>query len=460
MAINRNGNRRGTPSAKVKLGDQSIPVSRLHLDLANYRHEPVDSEARAIAKLCDTELIAELAQDIAKRGSLSPLEVLGVTPMEGHPGHYISVEGNRRTCALIIATDPSRAPESMRAQLRKITDRSMLPKQVKAHIFASKDEAKQWIDLRHLGAQNGAGAREWDTTQKARAAGSNTKTTARDNALSVLVLDRLVARGMLTAEQRARVAVSTITRYLGTPGVRAVLGLGSNRELIYTHEPNEVDHALLRVILDSIESRKDGTFVVHSRTDSQDRLQYVNKLKSSGSAPSTPLDRPQAPPRASNAKAAPGGSITNHGKRSANHPDKRKSLIPSDFAITNRDPVLLRLRKEGLTLDVAAYSFSANYVLRALLEQTMTLFAKKHGIWKQGIGDQALTQACAKKLASQGVTGKALSVTQKAAGNADTPYSLHSLGHAVHGGSIPTADNLKRYFDTWRPTLETMLALL
>lgn len=456
MVVKRQGRLQRGLDTRVKLGDQLIAVSRLHLDLANYRHEPVNSEALAIANLCDTELIAELALDIAKRGSLSPLEVLGVVPMEGHPGHYVSVEGNRRTCALIVATDPARAPESIRGQLRRITSKANLPKQVKTYVFATKDEAKQWIDLRHLGAQNGAGTREWDVTQKARASSGSTNSTARDNTLSVLVLDRLIARGMLTEKQRERVAVSTITRYLGTPGVRAVLGLGSNRELIYTHDPDEVDNALLRVVLDSIEPSRDGAFPVHSRSDSRDRIHYANKLKSSGIAPSIPLDRPQAPPRASKTRAA-SVSVKDRGRRSASHPDKRKFLIPSNFAITSRDPVLLRLRKEGLTLDIAEYSFSSNYILRALLEQIMTLFAKKQGVWKQDMSDQALTHACAKELESQGVTGKALTVVRKAAGSTDTPYSLHSLGHAVHGGSIPTSDSLKRYFDTWRPSLEAML---
>jgi hypothetical protein len=457
MAGKSNGKQHLKSTAGVKLGDQLVPISRLHLDLENYRHDPVESEARAIAKLCKTEQIVELAQDISERGSLSPLEVLGVVPLKGHPGHFISVEGNRRTCALIVTNDPDRAPESAQAQLRRIAKKSRPPDQIKVHVFATKDDAKQWIDLRHLGAQNGAGTREWDATQKARSAGGNSKTTARDNNLSVLVLDRLVARGMLSAEQRQQVAVSTITRYLGTPGVRAVLGLGSNRELVYTHDPDEVDNALLRVVLDSIESNRNGTYDVHSRTDSRDRLLYVNKLKSSGAAPSTPLDAPRAPPRPTRATSA-SPSATERGKRSAVHPDKRKSLIPSGFAISNRDPVLGRLRKEGLKLDVAEYSFCANYILRALLEQTMTLFAKKQGVWKQGITDQALTQACAKALVSCGVTGKAATVAQKAAGSTDTPYSLHSLGHAVHGGSIPTADSLKRHFDTWKPALEAMLA--
>lgn len=454
------GRRRdGSTRSDIELGDRIIAVSHLHLDLENYRHDPVESEADAIARLCSSELIAELAQDIAKRGSLSPLEVLGVVPMEGLPGHFVSVEGNRRTCALIVATDPSRAPATIRAQLRRVTADMNLPKQVKAHVFATKEDAKQWIDLRHLGLQGGAGTKRWDTDQQNRAAGENTKTSARANTLSVLVLDRLVERGLLTPKERRLASVSTLTRYLGTPGVRAILGLGSNKELIYTHDPDEVDNALLRLVLDCITPQEDGSYRVNSRSGSAERVQYANDLKDRGEAPSTLLGTPAAPPAVRKERAQSARQNANQ-KRSATHPDKRKRLIPSDFAVTVKDPVLLRLRKEGLNLSLEEYSFSANYILRALVEQIMTLFAKSRGRWRPNIGDQALTQACAIELAELGVMGKALTVVQKAAGHSATPYGLHSLGHAVHGGSIPTETDLKKYFDTWRPSLDAMLAAL
>lgn len=444
---------------KITLGDQTIPVSRLHLDVDNPRHVHVESEADAIAKLCDSELIAELVQDIAHRGSMNPLESFGVLPMEGHPGHFVSLEGNRRTCALIVAADPSRAPDSVRRQLERIAEIARVPTQVKAHAFASRQDAKQWIDLRHLGLQGGAGIKEWDLTQKQRASSGNTKTSARDNTLSVLVLDRLIDRGMLTSDQRQQVPVSTLTRYLGTPSVRAILGLGSNKELIYTHDTDEVDGALLRLVRDSIEPGKDGNYRATSRSNSNDRLRYANELKSAGVAPTTPLERPEPAPRPTKARSQTGQTKTDR-SRSANHPDTRNRLIPTDFRITNRDEILLRLRKEGLDLDLANFRFSANYLLRALIEQVMTLFARKRGKWRQNIGDQALTQACANELKAMGVQGKALSVVQKAAGSESNPYSLHSLGHAVHGGAIPTATNLKAHFGTWRPALEAMLEAL
>ena len=96
----------GNISSDLELGDQLISISKLHLDSNNPRHDPLKNDVEVIAQLCNTELVSELASDISRRGLLNPLEVLGVIPYEGLPGHYIAVEGNRRVCALILLNDP------------------------------------------------------------------------------------------------------------------------------------------------------------------------------------------------------------------------------------------------------------------------------------------------------------------------------------------------------------------
>ncbi len=447
-------------TVKDQLGDRMVSVSRLHLNLSNPRHEPVESEEAAIATLCDSELITELAKDIVARGSLSPLEVFGVVPMPGNPGHFISVEGNRRTCALIIANDPNRAPAGLRQQLRALAAKADLPKEVRAHVFADEAEAQQWIQLRHLGGQGGSGTKNWDTTQQNRAAGGNKKAAAHANTLAVNVLDRLVARGGLTPDERKEVNVTTVTRYLGNPGVRAILGIGSNKDLVYTHDVDEVDKALLHLVKDSLQPKEDGTYRVHSRTVSTDRLKYANELKAEGIAPATHLQQPQRAPVATKLTAPTDASITEPRKRSATHPDSRKRLIPSDFKIGLKDPVLLRLRREALDLEIKEFPFCGNYLLRALVEQVLTLYAKKRNKFKQGMTDAALTQVCGEELRKAGVTGRAVVNVEKAAGSSTVGHGLHSLGHSVHGGTIPTANDLKKHFDTWRPALEAMLEQL
>lgn len=446
-----------TAGVQLQLGDQMLSVQRLHLDSKNPRHEPLRSEAEVIAQLCNEELVTELAQDIATRGALSPLDVLGVIPLEGNPGHYVAVEGNRRTCALILLSDPSRAPTAFRAQIQRLAATADVPKEIKVHVFADRAAAKPWIDLRHLGPQGGIGTRDWNADQKTRAAGGNTRASSRANTLALLVLDRLVQRGLITSEQREKVSLTTVTRYLGTPGVRAILGLASSAELVYTHDPAEVDAALCQLVLDSITPGSGGRFEVHSRANSSDRLGYARRLKSKGSAPATLLPTP-TPPAAAAATASPASFAAK--KRSARNPADLPTLFNRSFTVAHKDPILLRLREEALKLSLEEFPFSGNYLLRAFVEQTMILFAKKRGKYSSSMTDEQLSQTCAAELKAMGTTGKALSVINKAAGSAAQPYSLHSLGHAVHGASVPTRQSLRAICDTWQPSLRAMLDAL
>lgn len=443
--------RKGPAGGRVTAGDQMIPISRLHLSLSNPRHEPVDSEADAVARLCDDELIAELAQDIAQRGALSPLEVLGVMPMEGHPGHFVALEGNRRTCALIVLTDPERAPKKYQAQLKKLAQKTTVPRHIRAHVFADEVSAKPWIDLRHLGLQGGAGTKDWTPTQQLRAAGNNQKTSARANTLALLVLDRLAQRGLIGKDQRDEISLSTLTRYLGTPGVRAILGLGSSSELIYTHDHDEVDAALLRLAMDSIEPKADGSYRVHSRSDSAERLKYAHELKSRGFAPTVASKDPAPPPKAT--KAATTQATRS---RSANHVDTSKYLLDRSFTVKLKDPVLSRLRAEALSLPLNEFPFAANYLLRAIVERIMWLFAKKHHRLQQRMSDEELTTACWKELERLGASKGVLTTIHQAV-NRTQGHSLQSLGHAVHGGAIPVGKDLRARFHTWEPVLVEML---
>ena len=200
----------------------------------------------------------------------------------------------------------------------------------------------------------------------------------------------------------------------------------------------------------------DDSYIVNSRSSSAARLAYATNLKSQGVAPVTPLQTPTTPPNT--AKNGKGAAATKH--RSARNPANLPTLFDRSFTVAYRDPVLLRLRDEALRLTLEDFPFSGNYLLRAFVEQTMILFANKRGQFNPQMTDEQLTQLCAAELKAMGTGGKALSVINKAAGNAAQPHSLHSLGHAVHGASIPTRQSLRAICDTWKPSLRAMLDTL
>lgn len=437
---------------------QDIPASRIHLDLDNPRHEPVTAEADAIAYLCNHEFVLELGKDISRRGAFNPLTPFGLMPMPGRPGHYISLEGNRRTCALIVVADPDRAPKKFRNQLRRIAEEQRMPNEVNAYVFTDKDEAWQWVEMRHLRAQGGIGTREWSAEQQARNVGTNHQSSARSNVLSVNVLDRLEQIGAIDHDERTRVPLTTLTRYLGTPGVRTILGihgkLSDTGNLLYTHDIDEVDTALIRLVMDSITPDENNRCPVNSRTKSTERLNYARQLQSEGVAPNTLLNAHAEVAATSDTSR----TRKKNGPRSINHPDTRKYLVPSGFAVTVHDDVLRILVGEGKKLKIEGFEFCANYLLRAIIERVMRIFAHQQGIWKEDMPNNStkLTAACADQLKTLGMKDNEHKNIRKAASNNDTPWSLASLGHAVHGGSRPTASALRSAFHNWQPTLEAM----
>ena len=435
-----------------------IDIKRLHLNPENPRHSPLVQQPEIIKALYSSEEVQALARDIANRGALSPLDVLGVYEMPDHPGHYVTLEGNRRTCALILLADPARAPTpEARAYLENAAQGQSVPMQVPAFVFPTKQAADQWIDLRHMGAQGGVGIRSWSADQQANALARRNgegpvSAAARQNLLAHAVLKRLKDTGLISPEQSQAVSLTTIARYLTTPAVRALLGLAHHERMEYTHDPAEVDRALQRLVLDSLEKRPGEDHLrVTSRSNADGRRAYAQGLAAEGVAPVTLLSSPVAPP-AINKPASKSVRQT-----STRNPNLETRLLTTSFTVNHDDKVLGYLRQEMLKLKVADHAFSCNYLLRAFVERVMTLFLVKREAHRDKMSDRDLTQACAREMQTAGAKRGVYDIVNKAGSNDATPYNLACLGTAIHGGHIPTQRDLVKYSHTWQPALRFML---
>lgn len=435
-----------------------IDIKRLHLNPENPRHAPLERQPEIIKALYSSEEVQALARDIAKRGALSPLDMLGVYEMPDHPGHYVTLEGNRRTCALILLADPARAPTSeARSYLESMAQGRSVPKQVSAFVFPDKGAADQWIDLRHMGAQAGVGTRSWSADQQANALARRNgvgpaSAAARQNLLAHAVLLRLKEAGLISPDQHQAASLTTIARYLTTPAVRALLGLAHHERLEYTHDPVEVDRALQRLVLDSLEKRPgEEQFRVTSRSNADARRAYAQGLAAEGAAPTTLLASPVTPPSVNKPATKSARPV------SARNPNLETRLITTAFLVNNSDKVLGYLRQDMLNLKVAEHPFACNYLLRAFVERVMTLFLIKRAAHRERMNDRELTQACAREMQAAGAKRGAYDVVNKAGSNDSTPYNLACLGAAIHGGLIPTQSDLVRYSHTWQPALRFML---
>lgn len=424
---------------------RDVPINRLHLDPENPRHDPIADEDKIIAQLFKSEGVINMVRHIAEFG-VNPLEYIGVVEMKDNRGHFVVVEGNRRTCALKVLRDPRKAPSPKYVkQIEELAKGTTVPTHLPVIIFPSREAARPWMSLRHLGPQGGAGMKPWSAAQKARFSMGRSP-----DELALSILDRAAKAEWLTHAEREAIGLTTLTRYLSNPVVRSALGLGSRSKLIYTHEPSEVDEALKQFLRDAI-PKGDRTPLVHSRSKKGEREAYGRSIHTRGLAPRTSLDEPTTPP-------PPALDLATRRRRSQKHPDDRQTVIPSDFSIHCHDRNLLRLVKELKTLRPEdGFEFSANYVLRAVIERILYLYAKKVGKHSSGMKDTQLINACALALKADGVSDRDTKIMRLAISNLDREYSLDSLGSAVHGAHLPTRKGMISVWDNWEPALKLML---
>lgn len=202
---------------------KNIALSRLILHEDNPRFEGILNEEAAIAALCATEKVLDLARDIAENG-LSPLDrfmAFREDPNEEPANaNYVVAEGNRRLCALKLLKDPRRAPSAMRAafQRAKTNAKIKLPRLFEVVIEEDEDERRKWIERAHAGTLSGKGRKAWNTEQKSR----HFKNPR--NLRGLAVLDYAVERGFVSKDEKDG-RLSHIVRLIGNPVMRATLGL-------------------------------------------------------------------------------------------------------------------------------------------------------------------------------------------------------------------------------------------
>jgi len=425
----------------------SVPLAKLHLDLENPRHEPAPSQAEVIAWLYKNEKVEALAKDIVNERALSPLDAIGVIDMAGNPGHFIVVEGNRRLCALLLLNDPDLAPTpDAKKLLHSLAVQVNVSSKVDVVHFGSRKDAKHWIDLRHLGPQEGQGVVRWNPTQKDRAAGGGA------NELAVAILDRAREGKWLGTEKPP--ALTTLTRYLKSREVRAALGLGHHRQLLFTHKQDEVDAALRQFIHDAMPIKDGGTPKVHSRTNAKERAAYAIDFRDRGASPRTVLSKPVPPTPTARVK-------DNKAESSRNRPDpaKRQHLVPTGFVCNGDDKNLRMLFNEMRRTQIDGHEFANTYLLRAFIERVMLLYLRKVERGYTHKNDQDLVQHCADKLDPTKKMEKFKNI-RIAASNKDASHSLHTLGAAVHAAHLKNRQALIADWGNWEDALREMLDVL
>lgn len=251
-----------------------VDLDSLFLDTDNPRHKPVDTPAQAMLRLCESENVYELAEDIAQRG-LNPLEIFAVTPSganaDPQTGPFVVVEGNRRLCALKLLSDPTGAPPAQRDKFAKLAQVFSI-QTVPAWVFPDKDSARPWLERLHSGEFSGRGRKAWNAEQKARFLGGGRHGRAQ------AALDLAEQLGFITEEEREG-KLSVVDRWLANPVFREALGIDFDKSATTPRitRPEDEFKALFRTFIDWVKlgAEKGGVSTRQNTKDMRERARQI-----------------------------------------------------------------------------------------------------------------------------------------------------------------------------------------
>jgi hypothetical protein len=269
-----------------------------------------------------------------------------------------------------------------------------------------------------------------------------------------MLLEYALDRNLITKKEHDAISLTTLTRYLKSPVFRHALGLTTPRDLQIIVPQDEFDRAAGRFLHDAFKNEPDG---VHSRTKIGQREAYAHRLQREGVAANTRLHLAQHAD--ASAPGAPATPAAARKVRNTRHPDRRRTVVPSDFSIAVTDKVLRRIYEEAKALDATAFPFAAAYLFRAFIEQTTKLFCKAHGLGHDGDLNIVAGRA-ADKLKTDGLTDRELKPLRMVANEKHGRFSPDTLGAYVHGGMIPNSSELARSWDTIENNLKAMIERL
>lgn len=443
------------------MAERKLKIAQLSLDPTNPRHEPSESQRHALQQIIDDQdvKLAVLAEDIVEAG-LSPLDRLLVLKAE-RADQYTVLEGNRRTAALKILSNPAvlasldvrpALANRLKAAAQDFDKREVEP--IAAFEVTTREDGNRWIEQRHTGENEGSGIVGWSGLQSRRFVGS-------DPALQAL--EFVKQHGGLSDTEQKKLSesrfITTLDRLLSTPDVRKAIGVTVKAGKLVTDLPaDEVIKPLRRMVVDLAEKNVN---VTQLKTKDQQKAYVASFDKASlpdlrKKVASREVGEIQADEFTSKSQPKT--------KRRKPSPSDRKAVVPKGSKLDVQHNRAADIYDELRKLRLEDTPNAIAVLLRVFLELSTDHYLTQNGIpldftvtTKGGAQqkDKPLVKKAGEAIAHMGENGapkKDLQGISRALGNKNSPLSVDLLHSYVHGQyATPSPKDLRAAWDNAEP---------
>ena len=452
----------------------TVSIDELLLDVHNPRSAKAKSQKDAIRKVLEEQRdkLVKLAESIIDRKGLSPLDrILVLAKKSGEVG-YVVLEGNRRVAALKVLANPSllddaKISKGVRDRLDHLSTKfkKSAVEPVEVAVVKKRSDAKYWINLRHTGANGGAGVVQWATTQQERFQGPSPQ---------LEILEFVRAFGKLSDYEATKLEgrfITTLRRLIDSPDVRSIIGIEKSGQSLFSKFPAiEIMKPLKRIVLD--------LSLKHVKVDKlktvEQMVAYVNSFSpnerpnpvtaiapraiTSFTAqdfipPPTPAPSPTPSPPTPPSPPAPPAPPT---------PPKRTGIVPTGHSLNVKQPRIRAIQDELIKLKYSQHMNAIAVLFRVFFETSIDHYLisinssgkKSNGKFKSLV--EKTTEAI-DDLILKGADQKTFNPLKAALSSPASPLWIDLLHSYIHNPSgTPTEHSLNAAWDHATPLLKAI----